>query len=230
MDTGYILIMATAMLAGGFLYRQRKPDPPVMTKRERVIVALGGTIGGTICAKIPAAAIHPDTLLDGSLWWSDGRTITFGLVGGYLGVEVAKWALGVKAKTGDAFAIPLAVSVAIGRLGCWWSGCCFGAPTEVPWAMDLLGDGVLRHPNPLYEFLFHMSAALVLWRLEKTNAIPRQRVKAYYLAYFTFRLFTEELRPEPEMALGLTLYQWACIGFIPLFLLLWRLDAHPPES
>ena len=50
-----------------------------------------------------------------------------GIVGGYFGVELAKWTLDVRIKTGDTFAVPVAVGVAIGRVACFVGGCCYGA-------------------------------------------------------------------------------------------------------
>src|SRR3954451_22722996 len=35
----------------------------------------------------------------------------------------------------DVFAPGIAVGHVIGRMGCLFAGCCFGSPTEVPWAI-----------------------------------------------------------------------------------------------
>ena len=45
-----------------------------------------------------------------------GKTMVGGLLGGTIAVEF------VKRRTGDLFAIPMAVGVAIGRIGCFLSG------------------------------------------------------------------------------------------------------------
>ncbi|MEM9072504.1 MAG: prolipoprotein diacylglyceryl transferase family protein [Myxococcota bacterium] len=226
-DAGYIAIMALAIATG--LIVRRWVSPPLQIPRwQRFAVTVGAVVGGTVGAKIPWLVMDPEGLLNGRVWLSDGRTITFGLVGGYLGVELAKAAAGVRVKTGDSFAVPLATTIAIGRLGCFWSGCCFGAPTNLAWAVTT--DGVARHPTQLLEFTFHLAAAVALYQLGKANRFPRQRVKLYFLAYFVYRFATEWLRPEPKMALGLTLYQWATLAFVPLFLVLWWLDRKPASD
>jgi phosphatidylglycerol---prolipoprotein diacylglyceryl transferase len=47
----------------------------------------------------------------------------------------------------------LAAAIAVGRLGCFFSGIedrTYGTPTDLPWGYDF-GDGILRHPVELYE-------------------------------------------------------------------------------
>src|SRR4051812_49460647 len=60
---------------------------------------------------------------------------------------------GISGRTGARFALPLAVGVAVGRLGCYFAGLddfTYGTPTALPWGHDF-GDGILRHPVQLYE-------------------------------------------------------------------------------
>lgn len=44
-------------------------------------------------------------------------------------------------------------------------------------------------------------------------------------AYLTYRFFSEWIRPEPQLWLGLTGYQWATLALAPVFIWLWRRDA-----
>ena len=70
-------------------------------------------IGGTLGGKLPFVLAQKS-------WWSlepwfmDGKTITTGLVGAYVSVEVAKAIQGIRVKTGDGFALPLAAALAVG--------------------------------------------------------------------------------------------------------------------
>ena len=61
-----------------------------------------------IGAKLPFVLADWPGLLRGSAWFSDGKTIVLGLVGGYLGVVLAKWGLDIKTPTGDSFVLPVA--------------------------------------------------------------------------------------------------------------------------
>jgi hypothetical protein len=62
-----------------------------------------------IVAKLPFLLSDWEGLLSGTAWLSHGKTIMCGIVGGYFGIEVAKWALDIRVKTGDTFAAPVAV-------------------------------------------------------------------------------------------------------------------------
>lgn len=213
--------IATAFVVRRLLPAERLP----LGRAQRAALALGALIGAAVGAKLPFVLRDIDGLVTGYAWLSDGRTITFGLVGGYLGVELAKWTAGVRIKTGDSFAVPVAAAIAVGRLGCLRAGCCFGVESGVPWAMDF-GDGVLRHPTQAYEALFHAAMAVLLYQLGKRGLFRRQRIKLYIISYMAWRFVTEWLRPEPRGALGLTFYQWSALAFAALFALLWWLDAR----
>lgn len=52
---------------------------------------------------------------------------------------------------------------AIGRIGCFLTGCCYGTHCDLPWAIK--HDGEFRHPVQLYEAfaLFLIGAILLKW-------------------------------------------------------------------
>jgi phosphatidylglycerol:prolipoprotein diacylglycerol transferase len=175
-------------------------------------------------AKLPFVLADWPGLLSGAALLSDGKTIMFGLVGGYFGVELAKWALDVRVKTGDSFAVPVAAAIGVGRLACFSAGCCYGLPTALPWGVDF-GDGLLRHPTQIYETAFHLAFALLLTTFQSRRMFRGQLIKLYFIAYFAFRFATEFLRPEPRLWLDLTGYQWAAVALIAVFAALWRLDS-----
>jgi phosphatidylglycerol:prolipoprotein diacylglycerol transferase len=218
----YPLIML-ASLATAVALSRRSPLPSSLTPRQRFGVALGAFCGSMIGAKLPFALADWQGLFTGRVLLENGKTIVFGLAGGYLGVEIAKWILGVRAKTGDGFAVPVAGAVAVGRLGCFAAGCCHGTVTTLPWGVDF-GDGLRRHPTQLYEFAFHATAAIVLARFRARGWFRGQLIKIYIIAYLIYRFLTEWIRPEPRLALGLTIYQWACLALIPVFVALAAID------
>jgi phosphatidylglycerol:prolipoprotein diacylglycerol transferase len=169
---GYVLTMAAALAACSLLLRRSQRSLP-LTGSEKVGIGLGAFCGAMIGAKLPFMLADWQGMLSGAAWLAHGKTIMCGIVGGYLGVELAKWALGVRVKTGDTFAAPVAVAVAIGRLACFQAGCCYGTPTELPWGVvfpTALDDATLpRHPTQLYEAIFH-ARATQLWKLHKSVA------------------------------------------------------------
>ncbi len=214
-----------ASVAVGLALSRRSQSNLKLSRRERLGLALGAFCGAMIGAKLPFALADWHGLLTGRVWFENGKTIVFGLVGGYLGVELAKAWLGVRVKTGDSFAVPVAASVSVGRLSCFVAGCCYGVATAMPWGVDF-GDGLRRHPTQLYESAFHATAALGLAALRSRGLFRGQLIKLYILVYLGYRFLTEYLRPEPVFALGLTGYQWACLGLVPVFVGLWVRDAE----
>ena len=98
------------------------------------------------------------------------RSIEGAILGAVLGIEVYKYFAGLTARTGARFAAPLAIGVVIGRFGCFFSGIddfTYGTPTNLPWGHDF-GDGVMRHPAPLYESasmaVFLIGYLVAAWR------------------------------------------------------------------
>jgi phosphatidylglycerol:prolipoprotein diacylglycerol transferase len=220
----YTLTMMLAVGTGIVLSRWTQQGLP-LSRQEKIAVGLGAFCGAMIGAKLPFVFADWPGLLSGAAWFSDGKTIICGLVGGYFGVEVAKWVMDVRVKTGDSFAVPVAAAVGIGRLACFVGGCCYGTPTNLPWGLVFPAvDRLSRHPTQLYEATFHLVAAAVLASLQRRNLLPGQLMKVYILAYLVFRFLTEYIRPEIRLWQGLTGYQWAALALIPVFSALWWRD------
>ena len=222
MNFTYAAIMLAAVGTGVLLSRRTQAKLP-LSAAERISIGLGAFCGAMLGAKLPFVLSDWEGFVSGAAWFSSGKTIVFGLAGGYLGVEVAKWSLDIHVKTGDSFAVPVAAAVAMGRLACFSAGCCYGARTTLPWGVDF-GDGP-RHPTQLYECAFHATMAVLLAWLAKRGMFRGQRIKLYIIAYAIYRFLTEFIRPEPRLWLELTGYQWATLALIPLFAFLWWRDA-----
>src|SRR5262249_23570374 len=78
-----------------------------------------------------------------NLWLSGmpglARSIEGGIAGGIVAIELYKRFAGITARTGARFALPFAVGVAVGRIGCFLSGIddfTHGTPTTLPWGHD----------------------------------------------------------------------------------------------
>jgi phosphatidylglycerol---prolipoprotein diacylglyceryl transferase len=111
-------------------------------------------------------------------------------------------------KTCDVFAPGIALGHAIGRLGCFAAGCCYGKPTSLPWgvtftnplAAEWVGTplGVPLHPTQIYEFIVEMANFAFLWWLLKRKRFDGQVMGAYLFIYGIARFFLEFLRADPE--------------------------------
>ena len=217
-----------AALATGVVISRRTQQPLGLSKWERLAIGLATFCGGMLGAKLPFVLLDWEGFLSGTAWFDSGKTLVLGLVGGYFGVEAAKWVLHIHVRTGDSFAAPVAAAIAVGRLACFSAGCCHGTVTDLPWAVDF-GDGLGRHPTQLYEFGFHFACAVILIRLQSQGLFRGQLIKLYIIAYLVYRFATEYIRPEPKLWLELSAYQWAALLFVPIFALLWLRDSRRSE-
>lgn len=220
----YPAIMATALVVAAYLSKGSQ-NALGLTRSQRLGIGLGAFCGAMISAKLPFVLADWEGMMSGRAWLDGGKTIMLGLVGGYFGVEVAKWSMHVTTKTGDSFAVSVPAAVAIGRIACFVGGCCYGKPTSLPWGVDF-GDAIKRHPTQLYETAFHASMAVILAWMRGQGMLRGQLIKLYILAYLAYRFMTEFLRPEPRILAGLTAYQWGALALMPVFVLLWRVDAY----
>jgi phosphatidylglycerol:prolipoprotein diacylglycerol transferase len=128
-----------------------------------------------------------------------GQSIVGGLLGGLIGVEIAKHIVGLRESTGDRFVTPILVGLIIGRIGCLLAGLyddTYGTPTTLPWGIDL-GDGVARHPTAIYDMLF----VFRLWG-ESLAREPGLRFKMMLAGYLAWRLAIDTLKPVPFAFVG----------------------------
>jgi prolipoprotein diacylglyceryltransferase len=149
-----------------------------------------------------------------NLWLSHqagfARSIEGAVAGGILTVELYKRSAGITERTGARFALPFAVGVAVGRIGCFLAGLddfTYGTPTALPWGTDF-GDGVLRHPVQLYE-----SAAMAAFALVYTLSALRGNAfviaNGFYLAvgcYGAQRFAWEFIKPYGPLVGPFTLF------------------------
>lgn len=160
------LCMALAVFLAYLIYRLTKQKLPLNEDAKR-FVALAAFLGAMIGSKLPFLIDRNWQGLNPWVHWlSDGKTVLGGLFIGYLAVEATKMALGIKVNTGDAFAMPIAAALCVGRIGCYFGGCCFGNHTDLPWGVCFQSAGdaipIPRHPTQLYEALFHALWLLIL--------------------------------------------------------------------
>jgi phosphatidylglycerol---prolipoprotein diacylglyceryl transferase len=218
-----IIVLAVGTAAGVARFTQSRLS---LTRGQKWGIGLGAFCGAMIGAKLPFVFSDWNAFASGIAWFSDGKTILLGLVGGYVGVELAKWAMQIRVRTGDSFAVPVPIAVSIGRVGCFVGGCCYGTPTDLPWGVRFPAvDDLPRHPTQLYESLFHALAAAVLAYLMDRKLFPGNLMKLYFIAYAIYRFLSEFIRPEARSIAGITAYQWSCLVIAIGFSYLWWRDA-----
>jgi phosphatidylglycerol---prolipoprotein diacylglyceryl transferase len=183
-------------------------------------IPAGALLGAVVGAKLgmvlcdPAAAGEAWTRI-ASLDFT-GKTVTGGLVGGYLGVEVTKRIVGITRRTGDAFAVAVPLAQAIGRLGCLFHGCCYGTAWSGPWAVSM--GGLSRHPAQIYEALLDLALAVWIWTRRHRPMPEGNLFRRYLVGYAAIRFVLEPLRGDAGWKLGpLTGVQVLCLVVIGVF-------------
>jgi len=147
-----------------------------------------------------------------------GKTIVGGLIGGLFAVEWVKRRMGESSSTGDLFAAPIALGLAIGRIGCFLGGLpdeTYGTPTSLPWGVDF-GDGIPRHPTQLYESIFAFALFLLLLRMMKRPHRNGDIFKLFMVMYMGWRLAIDFWKPEIRIA-GFSSIQWACLAMLAYY-------------
>lgn len=154
--------------------------------------------------------------------WDGGLGIWGAVAFGALGAWIGARRLGVPLPPiGDAVAPGIALAQAIGRLGNWFNQELFGAPTDLPWALEI--DPPNRpadylevetfHPTFLYESLWLIAMVVVLVWADRRFSMGHGRLFALYVAlYCAGRVWIEALRiDDANTILGLRLNMWTSV-------------------
>jgi phosphatidylglycerol:prolipoprotein diacylglycerol transferase len=178
------------------------------------LVNVGALVGAAVGAKLGMILFEPPQTVADLLRLMlaldfTGKTVVGGIAGGYLGVELAKKAVGITRRTGDGFAVALPLGQAIGRVGCFLNGCCYGSEWQGPWAVTMAGAS--RHPAQLYEAALDVLLALALWSMRLTPRPEGNLFRRYLVGYALIRFVLEPIRGDNgHVWMSLTLVQWAC--------------------
>jgi phosphatidylglycerol:prolipoprotein diacylglycerol transferase len=218
---GWHPVFETLAYAAGYTVfrRVRARQGDVVAEPQRWTILAAAAVGALVGSRLLGLAEQWPTVLQARqagqllkmLVSPGGKTIVGGLLGGWLGVEIVKRASGIRHRTGDLFALPLCVGIAIGRIGCFIAGLAddtFGKPTNLPWAVDF-GDGIGRHPVQLYEIVLLAFLGIVLSRPWKL--VEGARFRIFLAGYLAWRLVIDFFKPQPLIA-GMNVIQWACVA------------------
>jgi phosphatidylglycerol:prolipoprotein diacylglycerol transferase len=174
-------------------------------------------LGGIVGAKAFFVVLGWEHYARGELrFWADFR-IGFVFFGGLVGALVAGGVFAAVRRLdfvrgADYFAVALPMGHAIGRIGCFFAGCCYGR---------------LGHPVQLYESVGLMLIALgchrVLARIEAGTRADGDAFRLYLILYGGLRIFLDPLRADgrPERFLGIS-YQQATALLVILCAAAWQ--------
>ena len=206
----YGILLVLGMLAGLWIVTRqarRAGLVPETISDMAVYAIIAGLIGAKVLLLVvewPYYSRNPRELL--SLFQSGGV-----FYGGLLGaIPVAFWYARRHHldgwKTADVLAPGVVVGQAVGRIGCFMAGCCYGRPTDVPWAVtftDLYANRNVGtpldtplHPTQLYESLACFLILGVLLWMAPRKRFHGQVVLAYVFLYAVARFVIEMFRGD----------------------------------
>lgn len=163
--------------------------------------------------------------------WDGGLGIWGAIALGFAGAAYAAKKRGFDIlQLADALAPGVAVAQGIGRLGNWFNQELFGAPTDLPWGLEIATENrptgyenfVTFHPTFLYELLWVFAAAALLVWLERNRSFVAGQIFALYIVFYTAgRGWIEMLRIDSaNHILGLRLNVFTAI-FVGVGALIW---------
>jgi phosphatidylglycerol---prolipoprotein diacylglyceryl transferase len=142
----------------------------------------------------------------------------------------------------DTFATALPLGHAIGRLGCFAAGCCYGKPTSLPWGVTFTNPiaariagtplGVPMHPTELYEAAAEFLNFLILVWIGKRRTFTGQMLGTYLVLYGAERGTIEFFRGDPGRTMlfhdSVSMMQIFSVGLVLTGAFLWWRGLHRP--
>ena len=172
------------------------------TTWDLALALIAGVVGG---ARLEYVRSHLGEFADAPwrvLALRDGGLVFYGgFIGAVVAVlAVARWRNVPPLRVFDAYAVFLPFGHALGRVGCVLAGCCWGAPTGLPWGIRYPAGhesgSVPTHPVQLYEAAFNVVLGLFLVRFHARRRHEGEVLAAFLLTYPVFRAFNETLRGD----------------------------------
>jgi phosphatidylglycerol:prolipoprotein diacylglycerol transferase len=208
----------------------KKKEGDVIPMMNRLWIIVGMTIGALIGSRVIGALedpswMHSPTFANVFAAFNS-KTIVGGIYGGLFAVEITKYFLKEKNRSGDLFVFPLILALIIGRIGCFLTALqdhTAGGPTSLPWGIDY-GDGIPRHPLPLYEIIFLAGVWLMLYRAKQSNRFaPGALFMLFMVSYTLFRLGNEFFKADYIYPWKLSAIQTVCVlGLVYYYKVLFR--------
>ncbi len=231
----YTIAISLAFFMGlGIWYQQTRP---CKISGEKIInLSIFAFLVGLLGARLLFVLTQLPKVIDGSLRIEEiwkGGVVFYG--GALSAIAYLYWALPrakVSRLAGFNTAAPaIAFAHAVGRIGCFFNGCCFGDICHLPWAVTYTNPlatarplNTPLHPSQLYEVLglIVLGFCLIRANRRKKSQIRWQSYQIYLIGYGIMRFFIEFTRADPMRGglLNLSTSQWISLGMIASAILL----------
>jgi phosphatidylglycerol:prolipoprotein diacylglycerol transferase len=224
---GVMLVLAGAALCLGTLRRGKRRG---QSGEDLFSLLSMGLVGAIVGAKLLFLAGTIPELI--KMEWHGSFREFLGLLsggfvfyGGLLGAALSCWLFARKYKMDllpllDTAAPFLPLAHAVGRVGCFLAGCCYGRPAAPPWGVDFGGGiggapaGVTLLPVQLYEAAANVLIALLLFHYGRKERPAGRTTLLYILLYAAARFVLEFFRGDEVRGIfvGLSTSQWIALA------------------
>lgn len=187
---------------------------------------------------------------------TSGKSFLGGLVFGGIGLLAGRYLLRFKQNILDAFAVALPVGIAIQRIGCFVTGCCYGKICTLPWAVKypvytlphfhqfndkLIGThdflSLPVHPVQLYEMAGLIAAVFLILKFRNTFKAAGSSFLLSMILIFVVRFVSEFFRDPEAHTIGgkmVSIFNVTQLVLVPfiliLSLLLWKREKSSIQS
>lgn len=203
-------MVAAGFLIGSWITARRMKEvglDPDLASTILVYVILGGLVGSKLYFAIDVSIRQHESFTDlllsrSGITWYGG--LILGTIVGSIGTRIHGVSI---VQMMNCIAPAVAVGQAIGRIGCFLVGDDYGKPSDLPWAVGFphgsppTDPGVRVHPTQLYETLWLLPVAFVLWKRRDRSPFL---FGEYLIANGLGRFAIETLRVNPQVLAGLT--------------------------
>ncbi len=203
-----LIIIATGIISG--LKRVGVPLVPVNVVGMSLSLIIGAIIGGRFMYTVDNWSYyleHPEKIIS-----LEGMVIYGALFGAvaavasYIGIKrLPLW------RCGDGIAPGAMLGMAVYRIGCIINGCCYGIPSDLPWAVVYTHPdtqapfGKLLHPTQIYHLTLSLLAFAVLYRLQRRLKPEGSLYLLMLILFAATDLPVRFFRVEPPFLLGIKL-------------------------
>jgi len=161
--------MVLGIAIGGMVFLKQVGRKNLNVKKAKyvtIVTIISGFVGARICSVLLNLHLYLKDPLRIFCFWKGGFSWQGAFIIGTLVFiiflrinkeNIKKWL--------DALIFGILLGHAIGRIGCFLHGCCYGIITNVPWAINFpsLRNNFLRHPTQLYEAFSYFIIFLSLY-------------------------------------------------------------------
>jgi phosphatidylglycerol---prolipoprotein diacylglyceryl transferase len=251
---GYGLMLVFAFLSALAIAKwraKREKLDSLLVEDMAIWVILGGLVGARAFFVLQYWGTRVSSIWEIFKIWEGGIVLYGSIMGGTLAFFVFRWFKPFPLRPMlDCIAPALALGIAIGRVGCFLNGCCYGDRCDFPWAAAFpkgsmpwqaqLAEGLITsdaakslpvHPTQIYSTI----DGLILLFLLSTYYPLRRRdgevMALLMIAYPITRFLIERLRnDEKAIAFGMTVSQNISILLVILGIVNWLVLQRWPKG